>query len=247
MFNQHRKSRPFWCDKCGDDFICTIDREEHLFKIHSAFHADVCTVCFLQFSGAEEVKTHQERAHFVKEIDCSDKQFDGLKAGNSEADVNSCKPFPCLYCKERFVTFSEAQTHIRTHGELKLEPVQMESETYMTNKDLTLSCSDTDGNLVPSDTNIKPYSCPDEKILQDNKKIESKPFHCPQCNKFYSTSSDLETMKCFDGDFKSIKDDENSTDCDDDTKRCLCLACHKCFTSNSDLEVHMQTHIHVNI
>ena len=141
----------------------------------------------------------------------------GYNLAPSDTEI---QPYSCLQCRQCFSADSEFYAHMKTHI---IEP---------------MDC----------------FESVSEKNSMDCKK-EPKQFPCLQCNECYSTPFDLEahkiehsdseSLKGFDGNVHLIKYD-NDMDCNKTTKPFPCLACHKCFTLNSDLEIHMKTHIQVN-
>uniref|UniRef100_A0A8C1XX85 Zinc finger protein n=1 Tax=Cyprinus carpio TaxID=7962 RepID=A0A8C1XX85_CYPCA len=212
----HSEDRPFQCEECKALFRTPFSLQRHLL-IHTSERTFKCDQCDTTFKRKDTLNVHIQVVH------------DGHKK------------YKCDLCEKAFVTPSVLKSHKKTHT----------GEKFASNSTLRVH--------IRSNMGEWPYQCPycDKAFsrndgLKTNSGKTEKPYKCSECNKAFSQKRGLDEHM-----HTHTPERTPSSVCDlsFSLKKMLirhklthnpnrpmaeCSLCHKKFTRNDYLKVHME-------
>uniref|UniRef100_UPI00398E8778 PR domain zinc finger protein 5 isoform X5 n=1 Tax=Pristiophorus japonicus TaxID=55135 RepID=UPI00398E8778 len=245
--------RRLMCSVCNKKCSSAATLQEHR-KIHEVFN---CQECDKKFISANQLKrhmiTHSEKRPYTCEV-CS-KSFKRLDQVTAHKIIHSeDKPYKCKLCGKGFAHRNVYKNHKKTHTGEKEKICPYCGQKFASNGTLRVH--------IRSHTGERPYQCPYcDKAFSKNDGLKmhirthtrEKPYQCSECNKAFSQKRGLdEHMRTHTGE-KPFQCDV--CDLSFSLKKMLirhklthnpnrpmaeCQLCHKKFTRNDYLKVHME-------
>ncbi|XP_029684518.1 PR domain zinc finger protein 5 isoform X1 [Takifugu rubripes] len=225
----HSEERPFQCEECKALFRTPFSLQRHLL-IHNSERTFKCDQCDSTFKRKDTLNVHIQVVH------------DGHKK------------YKCDLCEKAFVTPSVLKSHKKTHTGEKEKICPYCGQKFASNGTLRVH--------IRSHTGERPYQCPYcDKAFSKNDGLKmhirthtrEKPYKCSECHKAFSQKRGLdEHMRTHTGE-KPFQCDV--CDLSFSLKKMLsrhklthnpnrpmaeCQLCHKKFTRNDYLKVHME-------
>uniref|UniRef100_UPI00398EEF96 PR domain zinc finger protein 5 isoform X4 n=1 Tax=Pristiophorus japonicus TaxID=55135 RepID=UPI00398EEF96 len=255
--------RRLMCSVCNKKCSSAATLQEHR-KIHEVFN---CQECDKKFISANQLKrhmiTHSEKRPYTCEV-CS-KSFKRLDQVTAHKIIHSeDKPYKCKLCGKGFAHRNVYKNHKKHKdlGKLCISTHTGEKEKICPYCGQKFASNGTLRVHIRSHTGERPYQCPYcDKAFSKNDGLKmhirthtrEKPYQCSECNKAFSQKRGLdEHMRTHTGE-KPFQCDV--CDLSFSLKKMLirhklthnpnrpmaeCQLCHKKFTRNDYLKVHME-------
>uniref|UniRef100_A0A8C4YDX3 Zinc finger protein n=1 Tax=Gopherus evgoodei TaxID=1825980 RepID=A0A8C4YDX3_9SAUR len=225
----HSEERPFQCEECKALFRTPFSLQRHLL-IHNSERTFKCDHCDATFKRKDTLNVHIQVVH------------DGHKK------------YKCDLCDKAFVTPSVLKSHKKTHTGEKEKICPYCGQKFASNGTLRVH--------IRSHTGERPYQCPYcDKAFSKNDGLKmhirthtrEKPYQCSECNKAFSQKRGLDEHRRTHTGEKPFQCDV--CDLSFSLKKMLirhklthnpnrpmaeCQLCHKKFTRNDYLKVHME-------
>uniref|UniRef100_A0A7N5JA46 Zinc finger protein n=1 Tax=Ailuropoda melanoleuca TaxID=9646 RepID=A0A7N5JA46_AILME len=248
----HSEKRPYNCEICNKSFK-RLDQVGAHKVIHSEDKPYKCKLCGKGFAHRNVYKNHKkERTFKCHHCDATFKRKDTLNV-HVQVVHERHKKYRCELCNKAFVTPSVLRSHKKTHTGEKEKICPYCGQKFASSGTLRVH--------IRSHTGERPYQCPYcEKGFSKNDGLKmhirthtrEKPYKCSECSKAFSQKRGLD-------EHKRTHTGEKPFQCDVcdlafSLKKMLirhkmthnpnrplaeCQFCHKKFTRNDYLKVHM--------
>ncbi|GFN85660.1 Zinc finger protein 585b [Plakobranchus ocellatus] len=222
----HVASHQFRCKICGAHFPSMSVLENHLSEIHKLLKNTQdqgkfqCAQCLSTFGSKEAIKVHRSFHMYRKKL--KEDKDDISKPDNTFASYITS--YFCQVCSAGFSGVSHFERHIEIHDLVSSEdkcPVC--GEVFLSKSRLTRHIGKHSKDFLCSDCG-KTFA--QRRMLKTHRLVHhsgANPFHCQECNKYFSSKSCLQHhMRRHSGDL-----------------RFECALCGKKFISSNSLESHM--------
>ncbi|XP_025777978.1 PR domain zinc finger protein 5 [Puma concolor] len=224
----HSEERPFQCEECKALFRTPFSLQRHLL-IHNSERTFKCHHCDATFKRKDTLNVHVQVVHERhKKYRCElcNKAFVTPSVLRSHKKTHTGeKEKICPYCGQKFASSGTLRVHIRSHtGERPYQCPYCE-KGFSKNDGLKMH--------IRTHTREKPYKCSDcskafsqKRGLDEHKRTHTgeKPFQCDVCDLAFSLKKMLIRHKMTHNPNRPLAE---------------CQFCHKKFTRNDYLKVHM--------
>ncbi|XP_069878152.1 PR domain zinc finger protein 5 isoform X1 [Dipodomys merriami] len=224
----HSEERPFQCEECKALFRTPFSLQRHLL-IHNSERTFKCHHCEATFKRKDTLNVHVQVVHERhKKYRCElcNKAFVTPSVLRSHKKTHTGeKEKVCPYCGQKFASSGTLRVHIRSHtGERPYQCPYCE-KGFSKNDGLKMH--------IRTHTREKPYKCSDcskafsqKRGLDEHKRTHTgeKPFQCDVCDLAFSLKKMLIRHKMTHNPNRPLAE---------------CQFCHKKFTRNDYLKVHM--------
>ncbi|XP_021092099.1 PR domain zinc finger protein 5 isoform X3 [Heterocephalus glaber] len=224
----HSEERPFQCDECKALFRTPFSLQRHLL-IHNSERTFKCHHCDATFKRKDTLNVHIQVVHERhKKYRCElcNKAFVTPSVLRSHKKTHTGeKEKVCPYCGQKFASSGTLRVHIRSHtGERPYQCPYCE-KGFSKNDGLKMH--------IRTHTREKPYKCSEcskafsqKRGLDEHKRTHTgeKPFQCDVCDLAFSLKKMLIRHKMTHNPNRPLAE---------------CQFCHKKFTRNDYLKVHM--------
>ncbi|ERE66515.1 PR domain zinc finger protein 5 [Cricetulus griseus] len=224
----HSEERPFQCDECKALFRTPFSLQRHLL-IHNSERTFKCHHCDATFKRKDTLNVHVQVVHERhKKYRCElcNKAFVTPSVLRSHKKTHTGeKEKVCPYCGQKFASSGTLRVHIRSHtGERPYQCPYCE-KGFSKNDGLKMH--------IRTHTREKPYQCSEcskafsqKRGLDEHKRTHTgeKPFQCDVCDLAFSLKKMLIRHKMTHNPNRPMAE---------------CHFCHKKFTRNDYLKVHM--------
>ncbi|XP_048189468.1 PR domain zinc finger protein 5 isoform X3 [Perognathus longimembris pacificus] len=224
----HSEERPFQCAECKALFRTPFSLQRHLL-IHNSERTFKCHHCEATFKRKDTLNVHVQVVHERhKKYRCElcNKAFVTPSVLRSHKKTHTGeKEKVCPYCGQKFASSGTLRVHIRSHtGERPYQCPYCE-KGFSKNDGLKMH--------IRTHTREKPYKCSDcskafsqKRGLDEHKRTHTgeKPFQCDVCDLAFSLKKMLIRHKMTHNPNRPLAE---------------CQFCHKKFTRNDYLKVHM--------
>uniref|UniRef100_A0A2K6MHV9 Zinc finger protein n=1 Tax=Rhinopithecus bieti TaxID=61621 RepID=A0A2K6MHV9_RHIBE len=224
----HSEERPFQCEECKALFRTPFSLQRHLL-IHNSERTFKCHHCDATFKRKDTLNVHVQVVHERhKKYRCElcNKAFVTPSVLRSHKKTHTGeKEKICPYCGQKFASSGTLRVHIRSHtGERPYQCPYCE-KGFSKNDGLKMH--------IRTHTREKPYKCSEcskafsqKRGLDEHKRTHTgeKPFQCDVCDLAFSLKKMLIRHKMTHNPNRPLAE---------------CQFCHKKFTRNDYLKVHM--------
>lgn len=224
----HSEERPFQCEECKALFRTPFSLQRHLL-IHNSERTFKCPHCDATFKRKDTLNVHVQVVHERhKKYRCElcNKAFVTPSVLRSHKKTHTGeKEKVCPYCGQKFASSGTLRVHIRSHtGERPYQCPYCE-KGFSKNDGLKMH--------IRTHTREKPYKCSEcskafsqKRGLDEHKRTHTgeKPFQCDVCDLAFSLKKMLIRHKMTHNPNRPLAE---------------CQFCHKKFTRNDYLKVHM--------
>ncbi|XP_054572740.1 PR domain zinc finger protein 5 [Eptesicus fuscus] len=224
----HSEERPFQCEECKALFRTPFSLHRHLL-IHNSERTFKCHHCDATFKRKDTLNVHVQVVHERhKKYRCElcNKAFVTPSVLRSHKKTHTGeKEKTCPYCGQKFASSGTLRVHIRSHtGERPYQCPYCE-KGFSKNDGLKMH--------IRTHTREKPYKCSDcskafsqKRGLDEHRRTHTgeKPFQCDVCDLAFSLKKMLIRHKMTHNPNRPLAE---------------CQFCHKKFTRNDYLKVHM--------
>ncbi|XP_017656490.1 PR domain zinc finger protein 5 isoform X2 [Nannospalax galili] len=224
----HSEERPFQCEECKALFRTPFSLQRHLL-IHNSERTFKCHHCDATFKRKDTLNVHVQVVHERhKKYRCElcNKAFVTPSVLRSHKKTHTGeKEKVCPYCGQKFASSGTLRVHIRSHtGERPYQCPYCE-KGFSKNDGLKMH--------IRTHTREKPYQCSEcskafsqKRGLDEHKRTHTgeKPFQCDVCDLAFSLKKMLIRHKMTHNPNRPMAE---------------CHFCHKKFTRNDYLKVHM--------
>uniref|UniRef100_A0A2K6G5W5 Zinc finger protein n=1 Tax=Propithecus coquereli TaxID=379532 RepID=A0A2K6G5W5_PROCO len=224
----HSEDRPFQCEECKALFRTPFSLQRHLL-IHNSERTFKCHHCDATFKRKDTLNVHVQVVHERhKKYRCElcNKAFVTPSVLRSHKKTHTGeKEKVCPYCGQKFASSGTLRVHIRSHtGERPYQCPYCE-KGFSKNDGLKMH--------IRTHTREKPYKCSEcskafsqKRGLDEHKRTHTgeKPFQCDVCDLAFSLKKMLIRHKMTHNPNRPLAE---------------CQFCHKKFTRNDYLKVHM--------
>uniref|UniRef100_A0A8C8ZP37 Zinc finger protein n=1 Tax=Prolemur simus TaxID=1328070 RepID=A0A8C8ZP37_PROSS len=234
----HSEKRPYHCEICNKSFK-RLDQVGAHKVIHSEDKPYKCKLCGKGFAHRNVYKNHKKTHSEDRPFQCE--ECKALFRTPFSLQRHLHKKYRCELCNKAFVTPSVLRSHKKTHTGEKEKVCPYCGQKFASSGTLRVH--------IRSHTGERPYQCPYcEKGFSKNDGLKmhirthtrEKPYKCSECSKAFSQKRGL--------------DEHRRTHTGENLKKMLirhkmthnpnrplaeCQFCHKKFTRNDYLKVHM--------
>ncbi|NXR60386.1 PRDM5 protein, partial [Rhadina sibilatrix] len=225
----HSEERPFQCEECKALFRTPFSLQRHLL-IHNSERTFKCDHCDATFKRKDTLNVHIQvvhDGHKKYKCDLCDKAFVTPSVLKSHKKTHTGeKEKICPYCGQKFASNGTLRVHIRSHTGERPYQCPYCDKAFSKNDGLKMH--------IRTHTREKPYQCSEcSKAFSQKRGLDEhmrthtgeKPFQCDVCDLSFSLKKMLIRHKLTHNPNRPMAE---------------CQLCHKKFTRNDYLKVHME-------
>ena len=195
--SMHIKDKPYKCIHCGLGFIRKDKLREHQ-RIHTGEKPYQCTHCKQKFARKQSLNKHIKmhigwKCRFCSKIFESESQLKSHKTlmhkGVDAETGTKWFEFGCNLCQKRFYTQDLLRKHVKLHNAFPCDKC-----LYIFEEEEALKQHNCNGFKSVIIQTAEPLKCLQDKIKKEKEAqliIQSKQFHCVECDRYFKSGQSL--------------------------------------------------------